>query len=131
MLQSDSSVSGSRLGASGSPLLSHFLRETAEDITHPTDKERNLWDARSDVGVLFGLHENDVAPIKEEVISIHEMQYANADSVGVSPLGSGSDYTVFLQRNGVCDPQLCRYVLWRINYLTDSQYQRRLWRHTS
>jgi len=118
LLQSDSSVSGSRLSASGSPLLSHFLRETAEDITHPTDKERSLWDARSDIGVLFGLHENDTAPINEEVISIHEMQYANADSVGVSPLGSGSDYTVFLQRNGVCDPQLCRNALWRINYVT-------------
>lgn len=29
------------------------------------------------------------------------MRYGKADKVGVAPLGSGSDYTVFLQRNGV------------------------------
>jgi len=113
--KSDSSVSGSRLSASGSPLLAHFIRETARDIPHPADKGRSLWDARTDVGVLLGLRGNGTAPIKEEVLSIHEMQFANEDSVGVSPLGSGSDYTVFLQRNGVCDPQLCHNVLWKIN----------------
>ncbi|KAF8897847.1 hypothetical protein BD779DRAFT_1492680 [Infundibulicybe gibba] len=62
-LNLDSSVSGSRLGASSSPLLSHFVRA--------------------------------------EAIAIRESEYAAADSVGVSPLGSGSDYTVFLQRVGV------------------------------
>ncbi|KAF8969499.1 hypothetical protein BDZ97DRAFT_248222 [Flammula alnicola] len=98
-LNLDSSVSGSRLRASGSPLLAHFIRETAEELPHPTDSGRTLWDATTDDGTLFGL--NGTVSISEEVVSIHEMQYANADNVGVSPLGSGSDYTVFLQRNGI------------------------------
>lgn len=59
-----------------------------------------MWDATTDDGKLFGLHGDNV--ISQEVRSIHEMQYTGADSVGVSPLGSGSDYTVFLQRSGVC-----------------------------
>lgn len=96
----DSSVSGSRLRASGSPLLAHFIRATAEELPHPTDSGRTLWDATTDNGKLFGLHASNV--ISEEVRSVHEMQYTAADSVGVSPLGSGSDYTVFLQRSGVC-----------------------------
>lgn len=32
---------------------------------------------------------------------MHKMRHTAADSVGVAPLGSGSDYTVFLQRSGV------------------------------
>ncbi|KXN89501.1 Glutamate carboxypeptidase 2 [Leucoagaricus sp. SymC.cos] len=70
----DSSVGGSKFGTSGSPLLAHFIRDTAQDIPHPTDANRTLWDARNDEA---------------------------ADNLGVSPLGSGSDYTVFLQRSGV------------------------------
>lgn len=38
---------------------------------------------------------------KEEVKAIRAMELAKADNIGVSPLGSGSDYTVFLQRIGV------------------------------
>lgn len=30
------------------------------------------------------------------------MELSAVDGVGISPLGSGSDYTVFLQRIGVC-----------------------------
>lgn len=97
-LNLDSSVSGSQLRASGSPLLAHFIRETAEAIPHPTDKGRNLWDARTDVGILFG---NSTTKVNDQVASVHAMEFAAVDSVGVSPLGSGSDYTVFLQRNGI------------------------------
>ncbi|PPQ77354.1 hypothetical protein CVT25_010936 [Psilocybe cyanescens] len=100
-LNLDSSVSGSRLGASGSPLLAHFIRETAQQIPHPTDEDRTLWDARQDSGTLYGLLDNRTYEVNEEVIAIREMEVAAGDSVGVSPLGSGSDYTVFLQRNGI------------------------------
>jgi N-acetylated-alpha-linked acidic dipeptidase len=98
-LNLDSSVSGPRLRASGSPLLAHFIRATAEDLPHPTDSTRTLWDATRDDGTLFGPGGN--VTINEEVLSIHEMRYGKADNVGVAPLGSGSDYTVFLQRNGI------------------------------
>ena len=93
----DSSVAGSAYDASGSPSFSHFIRETAKAIQHPTDPERTLWDARSDKGPLFG--EN----IDANFLAMHEEAEANAvrDDVGVKPLGSGSDFTVFLQRLGI------------------------------
>ena len=94
----DSSVSGSRFSASGSPLLAHLLRDAAEELPHPTDKGRSLWDATSDNGKLFGSMGHSNVSAKE---AIRVMELAKADNIGVSPLGSGSDYTVFLQRIGV------------------------------
>lgn len=48
--------------------------------------------------MLYGEH------VDEEVVKIYEeeMQARAADDLGVGVLGSGSDYTVFLQRIGVC-----------------------------
>ncbi|KAJ3508656.1 hypothetical protein NLJ89_g5632 [Agrocybe chaxingu] len=100
-LNLDSSVSGSRFRMSGSPLLAHFIRDTAEEIPHPTDSGRTLWDATQDDGPLFGLANVGPSALNEEALKIREMEIAAADNVGVSPLGSGSDYTVFLQRNGI------------------------------
>ncbi|CAA7259633.1 unnamed protein product [Cyclocybe aegerita] len=100
-LNLDSSVSGSRFRMSGSPLLAHFIRDTAEEIPHPTDSDRTLWDATQDDGPLFGPARVDHSALNEEALKIREMEVAAADNVGVSPLGSGSDYTVFLQRNGI------------------------------
>ncbi|SRR6266403_1553007 len=91
----DTAVAGSTFGVAGSPLLSHFIRKIAEDLPHPTDPKRTLWDASADRGQLFGEYD-DVNSLGTEV----ETQAA-ADSVGIKPLGSGSDYTVFLQRLGV------------------------------
>lgn len=98
----DSSVSGSQFGTSGSPLLAHFIRETAEGVPHPTVANKTLWDARSDSGLLtqpdsLGKSDDAVKIAQTEL----EVAIAMADDLGVSPLGSGSDYTVFLQRNGV------------------------------
>jgi N-acetylated-alpha-linked acidic dipeptidase len=77
-------------------LLAHFVRDTAEQIPHPTEEGRTLWDARFDKGILLGEH------IDEEVLMMQEENIQNEDSLGVGVLGSGSDYTVFLQRIGVC-----------------------------
>ena len=46
------------------------------------------------------------------VLRMHEAEQQNADSIGVKPLGSGSDFTVFLQRIGVsCDfPRLNDFI---------------------
>ncbi|KAI0268104.1 hypothetical protein BC834DRAFT_952323 [Gloeopeniophorella convolvens] len=90
----DSSVSGSRFGAAASPSLAHFIRKTAEGLPHPTDPGRTLWDATEDKGPLFGEH-SDAQSLGSEI------ETEVADSVGIRPLGSGSDYTVFLQRLGV------------------------------
>ncbi|KAJ7167465.1 hypothetical protein C8R46DRAFT_995586 [Mycena filopes] len=91
-LNLDSSVSGSSFGASASPSLSHFLRQAALDIPHPTDPERTLWDARFDTGPYAG---------ETSVPAATGFVTAAVDNIGVGPLGSGSDYTAFLQMMGV------------------------------
>jgi N-acetylated-alpha-linked acidic dipeptidase len=91
----DSSVAGSRFDAGGSPSFSHFIRDTAQAIPHPTDPGRTLWDARHDKGPLFGEH------LDAESAALYEDDFIMRDDIGVKPLGSGSDYTVFLQRLGV------------------------------
>ncbi|KAF8195605.1 Zn-dependent exopeptidase [Mycena galopus ATCC 62051] len=96
-LNLDSSVSGSRFSSSASPSLSHFLRQAALDIPHPTSPGRTLWDARFDTGPYAGDADNSESESQGARFTIN----AVADSVGVSPLGSGSDYTAFLQLIGV------------------------------
>ena len=122
----DSSAGGSRFAVFGSPLLAHMIRDIAEELPHPTDKGRTLWDATNDDGKLFGLMGHANVSANEEV---KPMELAKADNIGVYLLGSGSDFTVFLQRNGVgsmtnfdpivednlvfvaLDP-LCRWCIW-------------------
>jgi N-acetylated-alpha-linked acidic dipeptidase len=100
-------------------LLAHFIRKTAEDLPHPTDPKRTLWDATADRGQLIGeCHDmNSLSTVVETEI---------ADSIGIRLLGSGSDYTVFLQHLGVHrfhhvtflrvlnDQVGCKYGLWWI-----------------
>lgn len=105
-LNTDVSARGSRFHIGGSPTLAHLLRQTAMDIPHPTDANRTLWDARLDSGKLTG-------PAKEKVVAFEELgadwqeeerrmrEFRKPEHTNVSPLGSGSDYTVFLQRLGV------------------------------
>ena len=78
--------------------MANFIRETAEVIPHPTERGRSLWEAINDDGTLFG---NGTDAVDAEVLSMKDLEFGATDSVGVTPLGSGSDYTVFLQRNGV------------------------------
>lgn len=93
----DTSASGSRLKTAGSPLLAHLLRDTAEQLPHPASEKRSLWDAREDTGTLFGEH------MDAEIAAIYMDELLAVDSIGVNPLGSGSDYTVFLQYHGVSE----------------------------
>ncbi len=88
----DASVYGSQYRVHASPSLSHIIRSTAEKITHPTDPNRTLWDAKSDAGTLEQRY-----PIEGKF----SPQSNETDSLGVVPLGTGSDFTVFLQRIGV------------------------------
>lgn len=124
----DSSVSGSKLGLSASPSLGHLVRGAAIDIPHPTDANRTLWQARFDKGHLHGVVDEEAlrvweeqhgAPIIDEedlsslngpfakikggpkITSQREIVKTKTMSTGVRPVGSGSDYTVFLQRLGV------------------------------
>ncbi|TDL29247.1 Zn-dependent exopeptidase [Rickenella mellea] len=104
-LNLDSSVSGSRFGLSASPSLAHLVRGAAIDIAHPTKVNMTLWDARLDRGSLFGDSGEAAANRMEEMVMGGEVVLddglAKSDITGVGPLGSGSDYTVFLQRIGI------------------------------
>lgn len=84
-------MSGSRFGASGSPSLAHLIQQVAIDITHPTRENSSLWDASSDVGPFY----------TPGMVVEDEEDFVIKDVSAIKPLGSGSDYTPFLQRIGV------------------------------
>lgn len=88
----DVSVSGSRWETSASPSLAHLIQRSAQDVPHPTDAQKTLWDAHFDVGPYEG-------PMDVEFARMWDTKTSNEPRIG--PLGSGSDYTVFLQRLGV------------------------------
>lgn len=103
-----------------------MARKIAIELPHPTISNKTLWQARLDTGVLFGavdeealsvweqqhgiplLEEGDLPPADILATAIKGGSRFDANGVSVSsastgirPLGSGSDYTVFLQRIGV------------------------------
>ncbi|KAJ8072028.1 Vacuolar protein sorting-associated protein 70 [Marasmius tenuissimus] len=93
--------SGSQWEALASPSLAHLIKRTALDVPHPTTEGKTLWDARDDQGPFTGF--NGSAKVDTEVVHDFETRKAKgrASSTGVGLLGSGSDFTVFLQRLGV------------------------------
>ncbi|KAF5340153.1 hypothetical protein D9758_016846 [Tetrapyrgos nigripes] len=106
----DVSSSGSRWSVSGSPSLAHLIRKTAGDVPHPTEADggKTLWDARQDDGPFHeSFFYNASAVVDAEVLQAYETEKAKqtveeeSGKTGVNPLGSGSDYTVFLQRIGI------------------------------
>ena len=98
-LNVDVSVSGSAWHASGSPSLAHLIRAVAHDVPHPTVGNKSLWDAREDVGPFA-----EVAASDADTLAAYEtakkVRLGPADT-GVGALGSGSDFTPFLQRLGI------------------------------
>ncbi|KAH7104350.1 Zn-dependent exopeptidase [Auriculariales sp. MPI-PUGE-AT-0066] len=101
-LNLDVSVVGSSFIAAGSPSLAPLLRHVAEDIVvHPTDHKRSLWDTRDDVGPYAGNLTKSVWEASAlQTIEAQQAKLAPA-ALDVYPLGSGSDYTVFLQHIGI------------------------------
>ncbi|KAH6915037.1 vacuolar protein sorting-associated protein 70 [Coprinopsis sp. MPI-PUGE-AT-0042] len=100
-LNVDVSVSGSRWNVGGSPSLANLIKKTAQDVPHPLIPGKTLWDAREDQGPYSG---NKTSP-KIDLDFLETWERAEnqrkAEDTGISPLGSGSDYTVFLQRIGI------------------------------
>jgi len=102
-LNTDLTASGSRWEAYGSPLLAHLIKQTALDVPHPTTKGKTLWDARTDEGPFTGDGAANMT-VDDEFMSAYVAEHnkvMQASDTGVRPLGSGSDYTAFLQRLGV------------------------------
>jgi len=87
----------------GSPSLAHIIKKTALDVAHPTVAGKTLWDATLDDGPFKDLwHNNTIdADFLENYNLELERHKMKAQKTQVLPLGSGSDYTVFLQRLGV------------------------------
>ena len=110
-LNLDSSVSGSNYGAQASPVslvppfrritpnaqsLAWLLRNVAEEVLVSSDVSRSVWSTTEDAGDWKSWRLSATGQAEHEFDSL-------ADSnTGVKPLGSGSDYTAFLQRYGVC-----------------------------
>lgn len=95
----DVSAAGSQWSSQASPSLSHLVRQTAMDVPHPTEAGKTLWDARFDEGSLSAAAAN-VDPEYLAAYQAAETRSRAAKSI-LEPLGSGSDFTVFLQRLGV------------------------------
>ena len=74
--------------------MAHLVRQAAMDVPHPTDGNRTLWDATKDIGIF------PVPPNVSEKRRPTKIGHAE-DHLGIGVLGSGSDFTVFLQRLGV------------------------------
>ncbi|KAL0949248.1 hypothetical protein HGRIS_009326 [Hohenbuehelia grisea] len=101
-LNLDVSVAGTQWTASASPSLAHLLKGAAEAVPHPTIRGRTVWDARHDEGPFEGLSQNgSVANVDAEFLQAYTAQKLAAPKTNIGPLGSGSDFTVFLQRLGV------------------------------
>ena len=81
-----------------SPSFTHLVRDTAKLVSHPTIAGSTLWDARKDRGKLYGnLSDEAVAQVNTEM----DAGIIADELSSIRPLGSGSDFTVFLQRIGV------------------------------
>ncbi|KAJ7498642.1 Zn-dependent exopeptidase [Mycena latifolia] len=94
----DVSAAGSRWIAQASPSLSHLIQRTALDVPHPTVPGKTLWDARFDDGPLSARERAD----PEYIAAYKAAEISRQSAKGIlAPLGSGSDFTVFLQRLGV------------------------------
>ncbi|KAF9464473.1 Zn-dependent exopeptidase [Collybia nuda] len=101
-LNVDVSVSGSRWSAGGSPSLAHLIKRAALEISHPTIKGKTLWDARTDEGPFSGTKSSNISVDVQFMEAYGTLRHEiRSSETGIYPLGSGSDYTVFLQRLGV------------------------------
>jgi N-acetylated-alpha-linked acidic dipeptidase len=98
-LNVDVSADGSRWTPWGSPSLANLIKDVALVVDHPTIPGRKLWDALDDDGPYKGLN----LIVDEDFLTAYKKMEADrlAHKTRVSPLGSGSDYTTFLQRLGV------------------------------
>jgi N-acetylated-alpha-linked acidic dipeptidase len=96
----DVSVAGTNFHGSASPSLANLLKGAAEQIEHPTDPARSLWEMKD--GGDWKTYNQEVKAFSSEV----DFEDLAASRSGVGALGSGSDYTAFLQRYGVASTDM-------------------------
>jgi N-acetylated-alpha-linked acidic dipeptidase len=90
----DVAVSGKKFGASGAPTLKEFIREITKAVPSPEGGTvYDAWKKASEPTAENG-HPQETSTFRPAPAAIN-------DDVPVGDLGSGSDYTVFLQHLGV------------------------------
>jgi N-acetylated-alpha-linked acidic dipeptidase len=90
----DVAVSGKKFGASGTPTLKEFIREIAKVV--PSPQGGTVYDAWKKANEPGAEHNRS-----QETSTSRPLPAAMHNDVPVGDLGSGSDYTVFLQHLGV------------------------------
>jgi N-acetylated-alpha-linked acidic dipeptidase len=91
----DAAVSGTKFGASSSPSLKQFLRDIAKSVPSPVGGTLyDAWRKSSQSGVSVDARETAGSSFRPPAALVKS-------DVPVGDLGSGSDYTVFLQHLGV------------------------------
>lgn len=102
-------MSGSQWLSSASPSLATLIKQAATEVPHPFIPGKTLWDARTDVGPYtpanFSSAFGNILPeVDAEFMDRYKKEKLERDeaTIGVWPLGSGSDFTIFLQHLGVC-----------------------------
>ncbi|KAJ6490293.1 Zn-dependent exopeptidase [Mycena vitilis] len=95
----DASASGSRWVPFGSPSLAHLSLRTAKDVPHPTVPGKTLFDAQEDIGPISIAG----APADPAFVAAYEAAQTRRRTAKqmLQPLGSGSDFTVFLEHLGI------------------------------
>lgn len=101
-LNLDSSVSGQHFHAGASPSLAHLVKGAAERVQRGNS---SVWDTRlpdteSELSAL-GRGNADLTATSVSALGQTQPRTEAEGGTGVRPLGSGSDYTAFLQRCGV------------------------------
>src|SRR6202142_2742498 len=92
----DVGVSGKKFGASGVPTLKEFIREIAKAVPSPQGQGATVYDAWKKANTP-GTENNH----PQETASFRPPPNAVQGDVPVGDLGSGSDYSVFLEHLGV------------------------------
>ncbi|WVF71481.1 hypothetical protein IAT40_006287 [Kwoniella sp. CBS 6097] len=100
-LNMDSSASGSNFHAGASPSLALLLKSTAEEVESSLDSSRSVYSTKYDAGSWDAF---ELAKAGELVGDIDP--WAIEKGSGVGALGSGSDFTPFLQRYGIASSDL-------------------------
>ncbi|OCF36828.1 membrane protein [Kwoniella heveanensis BCC8398] len=100
-LNMDSSASGSNFHAGASPSLALLLKSAAEEVESSLDPSRSVYSTKYDAGsweafelAKNGHHVGEIDP------------WAIEKGSGIKALGSGSDFTPFLQRYGIASSDL-------------------------
>ncbi|ODN82116.1 hypothetical protein L202_02423 [Cryptococcus amylolentus CBS 6039] len=97
----DSSASGGNFDAAASPSLAHVIRTAAEEVESSLDPTRSVFSTRNDAGSWEAYNRDKWALEVEGDVSI-----AEDGDYEIGPLGSGSDFTPFLQRYGIASGNL-------------------------